>query len=61
MFAAAFEEDPEILFLYKGVKQHLYKTAVQALYSKATHMFFCRNGCPSWCAVDAATQVQCCR
>lgn len=56
MFAAAFEEDPEIQYIYKGVKPHQYKPAVQMLYSKCTRMFFCRKGCPSWCAVDAATQ-----
>lgn len=60
MFAAAFEEDPEIQYIYKGVKPHQYKPAVQMLYSKCTRMFFCRKGCPSWCAVDAATQVRWC-
>ncbi|WIA15416.1 hypothetical protein OEZ85_002069 [Tetradesmus obliquus] len=56
MFTAAFEEDPEIQFLYQGVQPHQYKPAVQALYSKSTRLFFCRKGCPSWCAVDTATQ-----
>jgi hypothetical protein len=58
MFAAAFEQDPEIQFLYKGVKPHAFQAAVQALYSKCTRLFFCRKGCLSWCAVDAATQVR---
>uniref|UniRef100_A0A383VAE8 Uncharacterized protein n=1 Tax=Tetradesmus obliquus TaxID=3088 RepID=A0A383VAE8_TETOB len=56
MFTAAFEEDPEIQFLHQGVQPHQYKPAIQALYSKSTRIFSCRKGCPSWRAVETATQ-----